>query len=72
MRLQSSSAGSELVDETTRVAEARTGVYKVEKLLIRKMGLYYVADNLEIKPERVPTEAELIALWDSVLEKVVD
>jgi DNA helicase-2/ATP-dependent DNA helicase PcrA len=34
--------------------------------------LYYVADNLEIKPERVPTEAELIALWDSVLEKVVD
>jgi DNA helicase-2/ATP-dependent DNA helicase PcrA len=34
--------------------------------------LYYVADNLEIKPEQVPSEAELIQLWDSVLEKVAD
>lgn len=34
--------------------------------------LYYVAENLEIKPEEVPSEKELIALWDSVLEKVVD
>ena len=34
--------------------------------------LYYVADNLEIKPEVVPSEGELISLWESVLEKVVD
>jgi hypothetical protein len=33
--------------------------------------LYYVADDLEIKPELIPDEAELISLWDSVLEKVV-
>ncbi|MFM5952020.1 MAG: UvrD-helicase domain-containing protein [Micrococcales bacterium] len=34
--------------------------------------LYYVADNLEISPEVLPSENDLIALWDSVLEKVVD
>ena len=34
--------------------------------------LYYIADDLEIKPEIVPSEVELIALWESVLEKVVD
>ena len=34
--------------------------------------LYYVADDLEIKPEVVPSECELIALWESVLEQVVD
>lgn len=34
--------------------------------------LYYVADDLEIKPEVVPSEGELIALWESVLEQVVD
>jgi DNA helicase-2/ATP-dependent DNA helicase PcrA len=34
--------------------------------------LYYVADDLEIKPEQVPSERDLIELWDSVLEKVVD
>lgn len=34
--------------------------------------LYYVADDLEIKPEAVPTETDLISLWESVLEKVVD
>lgn len=34
--------------------------------------LYYVGDDLEIKPEQVPSEKELIDLWESVLEKVVD
>jgi DNA helicase-2/ATP-dependent DNA helicase PcrA len=34
--------------------------------------LYYVADDLEIKPEVVPSEGELIDLWESVLEQVVD
>ena len=34
--------------------------------------LYYVADDLEIKPTTLPSEAELIAMWDAVLEQVVD
>ena len=34
--------------------------------------LYYIADDLEIKPEVVPSEGELIDLWESVLEQVVD
>lgn len=32
--------------------------------------LYYVAEDLEIKPESVPSERELIALWESVIERV--
>ena len=34
--------------------------------------LYYVSEDLEIKPEEVPSEVELFALWDSVLEQVED
>lgn len=52
-----------------RMAFAR--IHKVDPSLI-EVCLYYVADNLEIKPESVPTESELIALWESVLENVVD
>jgi divalent metal cation (Fe/Co/Zn/Cd) transporter len=58
-----------MVDETTRVAEARVGVYKVEKLLIRKMGLYYVADmHLEVAPEMTVRDSH--ALAHSVKEDV--
>lgn len=60
--LMDRSAGSELVDETTRVAEAREGVYKVEKLLIRKMGLYYVADmHMEVAPEMTVRDSHSLA-----------
>jgi hypothetical protein len=46
-------------------------IHQVDPNLI-EVCLYYVADNLEIKPEVVPSEAELIQLWESVLENVVD
>ena len=52
-----------------RMAFAR--LHKVNPGAI-EVCLYYVADDLEIKPEQVPSESELIALWESVLENVVD
>ncbi|HZI88983.1 MAG TPA: cation diffusion facilitator family transporter [Candidatus Polarisedimenticolia bacterium] len=40
-----------LVERATEVAERQEGVHRVEKLLMRKMGLYYVADmHLEVDP----------------------
>ena len=40
-----------LIEETTRIAQARPGVHRVEKVLMRKMGLYYIADmHLEVAP----------------------
>jgi len=60
--LMDRSAGSELVEETTRVAESCAGVYKVEKLLIRKMGLYYVADmHMEVAPEMTVRDSHSLA-----------
>ena len=39
------------VAKATHVAESHVGVHRVEKLLMRKMGLYYVADmHLEVEP----------------------
>jgi DNA helicase-2/ATP-dependent DNA helicase PcrA len=51
------------------MAFARLHKVAVEEI---EVCLYYVADDLEIKPEEVPSETELISLWDSVLEKVAD
>jgi cation diffusion facilitator family transporter len=60
--LMDRSAGSDLVAETTRVAEAHAGVYRIEKLLMRKMGLYYVADmHLEVAPEMTVRESHALA-----------
>lgn len=60
--MDQSLATTDLVEETTRVAEARSGVYKVEKLLMRKMGLYYVADmHLEVDPEMTVRESHSLA-----------
>ena len=40
-----------LVERATRVAESHPGVHRVEKLLMRKMGLYFVADmHMEVDP----------------------
>jgi DNA helicase-2/ATP-dependent DNA helicase PcrA len=52
-----------------RMAFARLHGVKPESI---EVCLYYVADDLEIKPEVVPTEGELISLWESVLEQVAD
>ena len=52
-----------------RMAFAR--LHRVDPAKI-EVCLYYVADDLEIKPEVVPIEEELIELWESVLEQVVD
>jgi len=49
--LMDRSAEPGLVEHATRVAEGYEGVHRVEKLLMRKMGLYYVADmHLEVAP----------------------
>jgi cation diffusion facilitator family transporter len=49
--LMDTSAAPELVEEIRRVAESRAEVHRVEKLLMRKMGLYYVADmHMEVDP----------------------
>jgi cation diffusion facilitator family transporter len=50
--LMDTSAAPDLIEEVRRVAESRPEVHRVEKLLMRKMGLYYVADmHLEVDPE---------------------
>ncbi|HLQ66868.1 MAG TPA: cation diffusion facilitator family transporter [Candidatus Limnocylindrales bacterium] len=60
--LMDQSPASDLVAETTRVAEARDGVYRIEKLLMRKMGLYFVADmHLEVHPEMTVRESHALA-----------
>jgi cation diffusion facilitator family transporter len=60
--LMDRSPASDLVDETIRVSEARPGVYRIEKLLMRKMGLYYVADmHLEVHPEMTVRESHALA-----------
>ncbi len=51
-----------LVERATQVAEERPGVHRVEKLLMRKMGLYYVADmHLEVSPTMTVFEGHEIA-----------
>jgi cation diffusion facilitator family transporter len=50
--LMDSSVAPDLIEEIRRVAEARPEVHRVEKLLLRKMGLYYVADmHMEVDPQ---------------------
>jgi len=51
-----------LVERATEVAEERPGVHRVEKLLMRKMGLYYVADmHLEVEPTMTVFQGHAIA-----------
>ena len=52
-----------------RMAFSRLHAVDPDKI---EVCLYYVADELEIKPEQVPSESELIALWESVIAQVVD
>ena len=60
--LMDKSAEPGLVERATRVAEDRPGVHRVEKLLMRKMGLYYVADmHLEVAPTMTVFDGHEIA-----------
>jgi cation diffusion facilitator family transporter len=60
--LMDTSPARSLVEDARRVAEARPGVYKVEKLLMRKMGIYYVADmHLEVAPDMSVRESHALA-----------
>jgi cation diffusion facilitator family transporter len=60
--LMDQSPSSGLAEETIHVAESHAGVYRIEKLLFRKMGLYYVADmHLEVHPEMTVRESHALA-----------
>ena len=60
--LMDQSPASGLTDEVTRVAESWPKVYRIEKLLMRKMGLYFVADmHLEVHPEMTVRESHALA-----------
>jgi cation diffusion facilitator family transporter len=60
--LMDQSPASDLVAATTQVAQSWDHVYRVEKLLFRKMGLYYVADmHLEVHPEMTVRESHALA-----------
>ena len=60
--LMDRSAEPGLVERATDVAERFEGVHRVEKLLMRKMGLYYVADmHLEVSPTMTVFEGHEIA-----------
>jgi cation diffusion facilitator family transporter len=60
--LMDTSPAHSLVEEARRVAEARPGVYKVEKLLMRKMGIYYIADmHMEVAPDMSVRESHALA-----------
>ena len=64
----------EIAERSLQLALYRMAFARLHKVAVEeiKVCLYYVADDLEIKPEEVPSETELISLWDSVLEKVAD
>jgi cation diffusion facilitator family transporter len=60
--LMDQSPASGLAGEITRVAESRPKVHRIEKLLMRKMGLYFVADmHLEVHPEMTVRESHALA-----------
>jgi cation diffusion facilitator family transporter len=60
--LMDHTAAPDLVESVRRVAESRAGVHRVEKLFLRKMGLYYVADmHLEVPPEMSVRESHRLA-----------
>jgi len=64
----------EIAERSLQLALYRMAFARLHRVDVSQIEvcLYYVADDLEIKPEQVPSEAELIQLWDSVLEKVAD
>jgi len=60
--LMDRSPSTGLIEEVIRAAEAHSHVYRIEKLLLRKMGLYFVADmHLEVHPEMSVRESHALA-----------
>jgi cation diffusion facilitator family transporter len=60
--LMDQSPASDLVGEVQRVAESRPKVHRIEKLLMRKMGIYFVADmHMEVHPEMTVRESHALA-----------
>jgi cation diffusion facilitator family transporter len=60
--LMDQSPASDLVGAVQRVAESRPKVHRIEKLLMRKMGIYFVADmHLEVHPEMSVRESHALA-----------
>lgn len=60
--LMDRSPETEMIEQTARIAQARPGVHRVEKLLMRKMGLYFVADmHVEVEPTMTVWESHEIA-----------
>jgi cation diffusion facilitator family transporter len=60
--LMDHTASPDLVEAVRVVAESRAGVHRVEKLWMRKMGLYYIADmHLEVPPEMSVRESHKLA-----------
>jgi hypothetical protein len=45
--------------------------HRIEEDTVR-VCLYYVNEDLEIRPEEVKTKDELLAMWQSVLANVTD
>ncbi|MEY4397773.1 MAG: hypothetical protein RLZ53_349 [Actinomycetota bacterium] len=63
----------EIAQRALQLALYRMAFTRLHSVAPEKVGvcLYYVADDLEIKPEHVQSSEELLALWDRVLEKLV-
>lgn len=60
--LMDHTAAPDLVEAVRVVAESRPGVHRVEKLLMRKMGLSYIADmHMEVAPEMTVRESHKLA-----------
>lgn len=63
----------EIAQRALQLALYRMAFTRLHGVSPEKVGvcLYYVAEDLEIRPEHVQSSEELLALWDKVLEKLV-
>ena len=63
----------EIAQRALQLALYRMAFTRLHEVAPEKVGvsLYYVADDLEIKPEHVQSSEELLAMWEKVLEKLV-
>jgi DNA helicase-2/ATP-dependent DNA helicase PcrA len=63
----------EIAQRALQLALYRMAFTRLHGVDPEKVGvcLYYVADDLEIRPEHVQSADELLSMWDKVLEKLV-
>ncbi|MEY4000747.1 MAG: hypothetical protein RLZZ626_1102, partial [Actinomycetota bacterium] len=68
---KSPDAEDEIAERSLQLALYRMAYMRFSGLPPEKVGvcLYYVAEDREIKPEKVLDESEIVALWRSVLEQ---